>query len=974
MKQPHNNDARDISKKITLSKNVLVFILGGFVTALIALLLEYKSGIFQPVDETNLPPTLSSLFITFTLFTLLILIKSSLQIIFRPYKYVREEFAMYACLTITLILTLLLLTIYTQFLPWHAPLVIYRAFMGGSYIPPTWTVEGVFLLFISAVLVFLFLKNNYKDWKGLKSINQFQAEQRGEQPTMLHQGGLEFRRNLLREPPLKIHIPTDYRTVTKQLEGAVATLTWHEQAKELIRLSTNSYQFDEGSWHDNEKCYVGQNIHTGELVFLRPFNDQLSKSKLKRLVDYVNKITSIKKKRVQRVIVATKYSVDSNFYQHSGIPFEFVSEEMLLNSLVDFKDYFAEINKRFLSTPLPDSKLTLKDVYVPSKFVVSVSNDDEKSWTFSTPPHTSIEEYLNEWLHDSSRKQIALLGEYGQGKSTASLAWAYHLIQNQGTLRRIPIIIELRGTSPRNLTPLPFLGAWAAKYNINPQSLMRLIAAGRVVLIFEGFDEMALVGNTETRLKHFKTLWEFAFPSSKIIITGRPNFFLDEEEMKAALGISKSIGNKPYCQAVRLSPFSPEAIKEALRSFPELTRNQIYDLVLKNNKFYELVSRPSLLHIVAELWQHENLHQQVENLTSAYVMELFIRHSYRRQGLKQHESPEFMALTNNEREYFMLGIASYMAAKQLPNQITNTQLDEAVNNLIEYMPESVSQKLDVISGETNKPLRSRVEEVEHGIDHVKTDVRTCGILVDDPANPGTFRFGHKSFMEYLFAHVLFESLLKKKDEKSASILKATGATVINLEVLPVSCEFLAELALKAFNDSNGETLSEKTRNFIVAKELLFLIFGNSLFSRLFLKRYLLIHFVMKSLVLNYFGLSFLLRIFPMIIFFATFSWIYIFHLRNMELDLNSRFFSIGVISFIPILFMFYTVVFGTYRRAVIDVGLNLWCDLCRSLDISDKTLRQVINTERLPYFKDESVYRVFGKKEDSEKGNFETSK
>ena len=188
-----------------------------------------------------------------------------------------------------------------------------------------------------------------------------------------------------------------------------------------------------------------------------------------------------------------------------------------LNSLIDFKDYFNDIKRRASIAHLPDSDLTLCDVYVPSLFL-SQNNEKQKS---------NIEEYLYTWLREPGQRQIALLGEYGQGKSTATLMWAYHLINENSNLHnRIPILIELRGTSPRNLTPLQFLGAWAAQYNINPQSLLRLLIAGRLVLVFEGFDEMALVGDVEMRLKHFRTLWQFSYPKAKILITGSTELFL----------------------------------------------------------------------------------------------------------------------------------------------------------------------------------------------------------------------------------------------------------------------------------------------------------------------------------------------------------------------------------------------------------------------------------------------------------------
>src|ERR1051326_3963045 len=106
---------------------------------------------------------------------------------------------------------------------------------------------------------------------------------------------------------------------------------------------------------------------------------------------------------------------------------------------------------------------------------------------------------------------------------------------------------------------------------------------------------MALVGDVEMRLKHFRTLWQFCYPRAKILITGRPNFFLDEEEMKAALGIDKPVGNRPYCEALRLVPFTPAQIAASLRAYKPAVREQICSLAEKNPRFLELVSRPSLL-------------------------------------------------------------------------------------------------------------------------------------------------------------------------------------------------------------------------------------------------------------------------------------------------------------------------------------------------------------------------------------------
>uniref|UniRef100_UPI001C4030C3 hypothetical protein n=1 Tax=Candidatus Thiosymbion oneisti TaxID=589554 RepID=UPI001C4030C3 len=46
------------------------------------------------------------------------------------------------------------------------------------------------------------------------------------------------------------------------------------------------------------------------------------------------------------------------------------------------------------------------------------------------PLGQDLEAFLRDWMQESSQRQIAVFGEYGQGKSTGSWLFAYHLIQN----------------------------------------------------------------------------------------------------------------------------------------------------------------------------------------------------------------------------------------------------------------------------------------------------------------------------------------------------------------------------------------------------------------------------------------------------------------------------------------------------------------------------------------------------------------
>lgn len=524
-------------------------------------------------------------------------------------------------------------------------------------------------------------------------------------------------------------------------------------------------------------------------------------AELDTLAAYARRMQTHHDAKHAEIIIASENGTTENVPSWQGANIQFETEESLLEDLVDWNDYRNDISRRYALSNLPDSELATADVFVPPR--VSAAYDHQIRTD-------DLQDCLDTWLSDSSRQQYALLGDYGQGKSTAMLAYTHRLL-NSSQSTRIPILIELRGTSPRNLTPLELLGAWSVNYNINANALYHLHLSGKLLLIFEGFDEMALVGDSEMRLKHFRMLWQFCYPNAKIVITGRPNFFFDEQELISSLGISEPHLEKPYCNALRLNPFNIDQISEALRGHDRVTRDEICAMAKTNAQFRELISRPSLLHIVAVLWQKEELSKQLTQITSAYVMKLFIRHSFRRQGLKESDSREFSALTTNERAYFMRGIATFMASNELPNQISSTQLHDIVESLFHAMPENVSLESDAIKGEVRQRLSDRMRDAEHGMDHIQSDVRTCGILVDDPAAPGTFRFGHKSFMEYLFAEVIADRILDDQDPESASLMNACRASASRLGQLPVSIEFLSEILSFA---STRDFLINSQRNLV----------------------------------------------------------------------------------------------------------------------------------------------------------------
>lgn len=637
--------------------------------------------------------------------------------------------------------------------------------------------EAVLIFAVLLVLSYVYLEV-FKHWDGLKSIAQHEQEQNNEPLDILKEIHIFIKHSEKLTPYLE-----QYEQSSNLLERP-ESLTWHERARQLWILKHRSYLI-KSEYDPAYKCWLGEEKNTGAIVLLIYHHEMPQSEEIQKSIKYAHQIVEARKAVGVELIFAVKNGCDDSIPEHPEHKLIFTCESELLKDLVDFSDYFLDVNYRVNHTKLTDSDFTLQDMYTPSLYR-SKKDDVNQSET--------LESFIKHWLNNSTDShQLAVLGEYGQGKSTTSLLLCYHLIQEKrnNPSVRIPILIELRGKTLRTMPPEELLSIWAGKYRIDPQALLHLHLAGHLLLIFEGFNEIDLSGDTETRIAHFRPLWQLNYENAKIMITGRPNFFLDSNELQLALG------NEEHTKTLYLAPFTLQQIEQGLRNVAPKTRTEILALAKKDEKFYEVVSRPALLYIVAILWEREQLSQR-EHVNSAMVIELFIQQTLRRQQ-KKHDERAFMILNSAERFYFMMGIAAYMAAKKLPNQITKQQLNEAVSLLIDVIPDAVSRNVSATSRENNTPLRgsARSDWVNHPkeiIDKINNDVRSCGLLITDLSKDGTFKFAHKSYMELLQAKVISE--LFSEGIHGRSIASIWNLGIHSLQTSNESMSFLAELLME----------------------------------------------------------------------------------------------------------------------------------------------------------------------------------
>lgn len=714
----------------------------------------------------------------------------ALYLRFRRNRFTRERYA-FAALSSTVLLSTIIITTILGSTPWDKILEFIFHLLDKEYqsSTSTWSEKLLAVLFVGYVIYTI--NKNFMNWNGLKSTRQYENEVAFKNNTLLTEGIFEITR-LLKRQSIEIFDENKVKLKTKKIETPIYNLAWRDEVRELIELKWTSYKFNDEDWHDDNNCWIGINYRTNQKVSLLCSTEEPSEEKLAQFISYCENFNS--NKSIESYIVVYKEGLDTKNVTFSNKNISFFSHKYLLDTLVDFEDYFYDIKKRVLMEGLADSEIKLLDSYVKSFITNPVTEKEEY-----------LEDYLSNWLREKSFKQLSVLGEYGQGKSTGMLAFTYKLISNIKKERHIPILIELRGKSPSTLQPIELFGAWASPYRIDPKALFKLLQHGRLLLIFEGFDEMSQVCDSEARINHFRSIWKFCYKNSKMIITGRPNFFLDDSELKTALGIEESVVSGPCCEALHLHPFSFKQIENSLRWLDENSRTQILELAKKDINFYEIVSRPSLLFIVAILWKEKSTTFISKNINSAIVISLFINHSLRRQIDKQSDGRKFMVLTESERRFFMKGIAAYMASNNLQNQINPSDFNEAIIRLYEYIPDEIANQSSVIRDEPNKPLKERLSDNVNAIEEIQTDVRTYGLLVRDYSRAGALKFPHKSFFEYLFAEYLFDGINFNKSSEYLAIYNSTKANYDRIINWEEALDFVGDLFKSSNNDNQTKS-------------------------------------------------------------------------------------------------------------------------------------------------------------------------
>jgi WD40 repeat protein/nucleoside phosphorylase len=395
--------------------------------------------------------------------------------------------------------------------------------------------------------------------------------------------------------------------------------------------------------------------------------------------------------------------------------------------LFDFSAYLQRQTARLESDPVYPPAL-----YVEQRARVSVGGQE--------PTRTDdVLRTLREML-DSPHPRFALvLGDFGTGKTFLLHELARRMAQEQAPL--VPVLIEMRSLQKhRSLKALIAQHFAAADVGrLEPDQFLYMLQQGRIALLFDGFDELALRVAYDQVMEHFGTLIEAAQGQAKVIVTSRTQHFLTDHEVQRELGERAAL--LPGYRLIKLERFSEEQVYRFLvkRLESEPAAKERLELLRDVRDLLGLSQNPRLLGFIAELDAEslQNARARSGEITSAKLYELLI-------------------------DRWLKGEHQRVTPSGAPKGLTIQQLRSGTTSLAMLLWERTDRTVDIheLPEVLLKAVTAGGEQVLEN-EVIRHQLGSGSLLVRD--EEGRFSFVHQSVLEWLVADAAAQSVRGGRD-------------------------------------------------------------------------------------------------------------------------------------------------------------------------------------------------------------------
>ncbi|MCZ4693903.1 NACHT domain-containing protein [Ancylomarina euxinus] len=394
----------------------------------------------------------------------------------------------------------------------------------------------------------------------------------------------------------------------------------------------------------------------------------------------------------------------------------------LLDESINFTGYFDWLEDEVKSTKIDTNFIPLyckKEVF-----------DNEKKLKLDTNEYP-IDKYIDQWIDDPAKKHISVLGEFGTGKTWFTIHYAWKKLQQYKSAKhkginrpRIPIVIPLRDFAKAVNIESVFSEFFFKKYD-SPiptyNAFVELNKMGKLLLIFDGFDEMADKVDTQKMINNFWELARTITENSKVILTCRNEHFPEakkgRELLNAELNASTQhlIAETPQFEVLELLKFNEKQIKKLLSFY---TNSKTIKKIMKNKALLELASRPIMTELILESLKDIEEGKAID-ISRVYLYAI-------KQKFTKDIKEERTFTSIPDKLYFMCELAWEMLSTD--KMSINYRLFP--DRIRELFNESVKEQKD--------------------IDHWQYDMMGQTMLIRN--DEGDYKPAHRSFLEFFVAY------------------------------------------------------------------------------------------------------------------------------------------------------------------------------------------------------------------------------
>ena len=482
----------------------------------------------------------------------------------------------------------------------------------------------------------------------------------------------------------------------------------------------------------------------------------------------VSKLALIREKEpdAQRLIVSAKGFSNPVQERARETRIQTLTYEQLFSRFEKFESY---INACLEDSDLAKELQHLDNIYEEPYF------EDNRGRDLAT-------DFLKHWRDSagSDERWLVITGEYGTGKTALTKILQYRWLKEYKKDPSIPISfrIELREFvrqfDARGLLH-HFLDTNSLGH-IPVDFVYSLLHSGRIILLLDGYDEMAQYLHARERRTCLSALAELSSGGAKGILTSRPNYFTETEEFQIFQILYSSIDQQKYYLTKKDRKLFDEErqIDELLNKFldqhkherilndltPEQTESLISRALGSDSNGRDIVLR-ILKRIFRSVEKGEYISLSGKPVIISYLLEVV-------EGLKENE--ENHGLNHGE-------LSEWDVYKLIIDQLMLRDLrrspelsPEERRRFLSRLSVKLSQKehavineedfKDIVSKEFQRDLRRHPADQRHQlIERYFADLRGSATLTRsrDVDRPG-WMFSHNSLREYLVAEYLIKEL------------------------------------------------------------------------------------------------------------------------------------------------------------------------------------------------------------------------